>query len=161
MMKRIIILTIFNMMTVLLTACKKETTAELPNPFVEYETMEEAEAAAGFTINVPDRVPEGYTLSAIRVIENELAELTYVNGEDEIAYRQGKGSEDISGDYTEYSETNEVKVGDIQVTTKGNEGVVNVALWTNGDSTYSIGANNDGKGLLLSDVIDMISSIKY
>lgn len=160
-MKKFIMLTMCTMMAVILTACTKETKEEVANPFVEYETMDEAQEAAGFTINVPDKVPEGYTLSTIRVIENDLADITYLNGENEITFRQAKGSEDISGDYNEYSETNEVKVGDIQVTTKGNDGVVNVAVWTNGDYSYSIGANNDGEGLLLSDVIDMISSIQY
>lgn len=145
----------------------------IPNPFIECATLEEAAGLAGFTLTVPDTV-EGYAYKQIFVIENEMLEVVYTNDErssesedlsgEETDYeskdfcvRKGTGSEDISGDYNDYSETGTISVGDLQVTTKGNDGKVNVALWKDGDYSFSIVT---GKGLTNDTLQDIITKIK-
>ena len=52
--------------------------------------------------------------------------------------RKAVGTDDISGDYNEYKEENVVKVGELEVTEKGNDGNISVASWTDGTYSYSI-----------------------
>lgn len=117
----------------------------LPNPFTEFQSMEDAAKAAGFSMLVPDSA-EGYPDRVIRVLSGDesksMIEVIYYNdgAEKEFRIRKAAGSEDISGDYTEYAESNTVAVGEIQVTMKGENGQVQLATWTNNGYTYSIGA---------------------
>lgn len=46
--------------------------------------------------------------------------------------------EDISGDYTKYSDVKTEKIGDWDVTLKGNDGKVVLAVWNDGTYSYSI-----------------------
>lgn len=118
---------------------------EIPAPFTEYASMDEAAANAGFDMKVPESV-DGYSQRMIQVFDaadEPMFEVIYRSGEDEnantIHIRKAAGSEDISGDYTEYAESNTVAVGEIQVTMQGENGQVRLATWTNNGYTYSIG----------------------
>ena len=99
-----------------------ETTesVQIPNPWVDCTSLEEAGKLAGFSFTAPDAL-EGYPEKYIAAIENEIAEVIF-NDEDgaEICFRKGVGIEDISGDY------------------KGNDGLVSNATWTDGTYAYSI-----------------------
>ena len=54
----------------MLSACagRKPAGSRLPNPIEEYETLEDAQAAAGFEIPTPAGLPEGYALEAVITI---------------------------------------------------------------------------------------------
>lgn len=121
---------------------------QIPNPFVDCDTLADAAALAGFDIIVPDSV-EGYEERAITAIENDMIQVLYLHGDDEICVRKAAGDEDCSGDYNAYSEEKTVTVGDREVTLRGNNGKVMVAVWTEGGYSYSIGVyayaqHNDG-----------------
>lgn len=137
-----------------------EQSAQMPNPFIDCETLEKAEQLAGFEISLPEKMPEGFTQSAILAIENEMIEIDYVNGDYKVYIRKAVGNEDVSGDYNEYKEQNTIQIGNLTVTTKGSDGAINVAIWNDGDYTYAIGANMGVKGIDSSVVTDMINSIK-
>lgn len=111
---------------------------QIPNPFVDCDTLADAAALVGFDIIVPDSV-EGYEDRAITAIENEMIQVMYLHGEDEICVRKAATEEDCSGDYNEYVEEKTVTVGDREVTLRGNNGKVMVAVWTEGSYSYSIG----------------------
>lgn len=132
--------------------------AQIPNPFVDCKTLEEAGELAGFTVTLPEKMPEGYALSAIRAIRNEMIEVIYTGGDGEIRIRKGSGSEDISGDYNEYKEISTVSVGSVQVTMKGNSGKVSVATWTDGQYAYAI--TLDGAGMDQAVISGMVGSIR-
>lgn len=122
--------------------------AQIPNPFVDCDTLADAAALAGFDIIVPDSV-EGYEERTITAMENDMIQVLYLHGDDEICVRKAAGDEDCSGDYNEYSEEKTVTVGDREVTLRGNNGKVMVAVWTEGGYSYSIGVyayaqHNDG-----------------
>lgn len=121
---------------------------QIPNPFVDCDTLADAAALAGFDIIVPDSV-EGYEERAITAVENDMIQVMYLHGEDEICIRKAVGEEECSGDYNAYSEEKTVTVGDREVTLRGNNGKVMVAVWTEGGYSYSIGVyayaqHNDG-----------------
>lgn len=121
---------------------------QIPNPFIDCDTLADAAALAGFDITVPDSV-DGYEERAITVMENDMIQVLYLHGDDEICVRKATGEEECSGDYNEYSEEKTMTVGDKEVTLRGNNGKVMVAVWTEGGYSYSIGVyaytqHNDG-----------------
>lgn len=121
---------------------------QIPNPFIDCDTLADAAALAGFDIIVPDSV-DGYEERAITAVENDMIQVMYLHGDDEICVRKTVGEEECSGDYNEYSEEKTVTVGEKEVTLRGNNGKVMVAVWTEGGYSYSIGVyaytqHNDG-----------------
>lgn len=121
---------------------------QLPSPFVDCDTLADAAALTGFDIIVPDSV-DGYEERAITAIENDMIQVLYLHGDDQVCIRKAVGEEECSGDYNAYSEEKTVTVGDIEVTMRGNNGKVMVAVWSEGGYSYSIGVyayaqHNDG-----------------
>lgn len=129
------------------------------SPFVDVKTLKDAQKLAGFKVTVPEKMPEGYFESVILVIKNDMIEIRYVNGDDKICIRKGKGSEDISGDYNEYKAINMVMVNNMQVKMQGSDGKVNVATWVDGEYTFAIDVNPAGSGMDSTAVSDMVRSI--
>ena len=114
---------------------------QIPNPIVEYATLAEAEAAAGFTFTLPAQLPAGYADGMISVIHNELMQVVYSNGDAELTLRKAKGSEDISGDCNEYAETKECSISAADVT------------WADQEYTYSITVNPGQEGMGEADLL--------
>jgi len=103
----------------------------VPNPFEIVDTLDEAAKIAGFSL---EKTHEGLRI------------------------RKANGTDDISGDYNEYKEVNVVKVGELEVTEKGNDGNISIATWT--DGTYSYSINVDEALLNVDDISNLISNIK-
>lgn len=125
------------------TANTATGTVGLANPFVTCTTLEEAAQTAGFEMTVPD-VLEGYEQIVIQAVKDQLIQVIWQSGDNKITIRKGTGAEDISGDYNQYPHTEEISVGDLQVTVKGSDEAVNTAVWTVGDYAYAISALNEG-----------------
>lgn len=166
-MKKLKIITICASMVLSLVACSNDSTVkdnstkqttednvQIPNPLIDCDTITDAEKIAGFTVVEPTNIPAGYTLDSIRAIKGGIIEINYMNGGNIFSYRQGKGSEDISGNFNEYKENNTITVGSLQVMTKGDNGKISVATWTSGEYTYAILA----EGLDTTAISDMINS---
>ena len=144
MMKKLFVMILAAMMIFSAVACgktadKKEeaTGTQIPNPFVNYDSIEEAAKAAGFDITVPDKV-DGYDGKEIQVMNGEMIQIIFVNGEARLFVRKAAGNDDISGDYNNYAETKTVDIGGSTVTMKGDDGAVQLAIWTNNGYTYAV-----------------------
>ena len=138
---------------------QKEST-QIPNPFVEVKNLDEASKIAGFTLEVPETY-EDYKQQVIQAIENDMIEVIYLeeeSGYEGLRIRKAKGTDDISGDYNEYRNVETVKVGDYDVTEKGDEGNIFIATWT--DGTYSYAIDVDRAELSKEDIESLISNIK-
>ncbi len=133
----------------------EEEIVGMPNPFVEYKTVDEAQKVLPFSAVVPSNV-KGYELKNVSVMSNEMLQLIYKNGDKEFTYRVEKGSNDISGDYNEYKDIKTVKVGDVEIKVRKSEETMST-IWTNGDLTFSLYSNGN---LTEKDITDIISSIK-
>lgn len=169
-MKRFIISTICGVMVLSLVACEKgntnmkmeninENLTQIANPIKECETLQEAESLIGFKANIPTKLPDGYIQDSICVIGDEILQAIYLQGENEICFRQAKGNEDISGDYNDYKEINIINVNELKVTTKGNNTKINLALWIKDNYTFAVSSNISGEGLEENFMIDIIDSI--
>jgi len=138
---------------------QKEST-QIPNPFVEVKNLDEASKIAGFTLEVPETY-EDYKKQVIQAIENDMIEVIYLeeeSGYEGLRIRKAKGTDDISGDYNEYRNVETVKVGDYDVTEKGDEGNIFIATWT--DGTYSYAIDTDRAELNAEDITNLITNIK-
>ena len=152
-------------------ACgKKEEVAEVsttqsqdygvPNPFEIVDTLDEAAKIAGFSLETPTEYAD-YNSLVIQAIADDMIEVIYFDAEkthEGLRIRKANGTDDISGDYNEYKEVNVVKVGELEVTEKGNDGNISIATWT--DGTYSYSINVDEALLNVDDISNLISNIK-
>ncbi len=135
-----------------------EGLAGMPNPFTDNDTLEEAEKNAGFSIQVPEQV-QGASATAFRNLSQKLLEVIYYNREQEVArIRKGIGWDDISGDYVGYSEIKNEKIGDRNVTLKGNDGKVMLAVWNAGEYSYSVSV--DEQGVSLDEMTALVEAVQ-
>ena len=121
-------------------------TTQLPNPWYDYASLEEASQAAGYSITLPSvEAIEGETF--YRVLEpgsdNPTLEIIYNNtdGEEELRIRKAPGSDDISGDYNIYTQTETVLEGSQNITFQGNDDTFYLATWSVDGYTYSVSSS--------------------
>ena len=128
----------------------------MPNPFTDFDTLAEAEKQTGFYITLPDAIGRS-DKRIYRAMNDEMLEVIYVNGEDETGrIRKARGSEDISGDYNDYAETETVSVGGIDVLLKGDAGLVKLAVWTNDGYAYSVSSE---AGMTADEMMALVSAV--
>lgn len=121
----------------------------MPNPWTDYDSLDEAEKAAGFTVAVPEKI-DGFDEVSYRYCKDTgLLEVIFNKGDSEIRFRKALGSDDVSGDYTLYPEVSTLNIDGSSVITKGSDGKIQLAVWNGNGYTYSV-TNTDG---LSRDVI--------
>lgn len=125
---------------------------QIPNPWQEYKTVSEAAKATGISFSAPEKF-ESYKVSYVQAMD-EIVEVTYSDGSNEICVRKGRGTDDISGDYNVYKNVSEKKIGGNTVTLKGNGDGVSSASWTDGTYSYSIYSENE----LSADLAESIAA---
>ncbi|MGI6106499.1 MAG: hypothetical protein ACOX8B_00975 [Lachnospiraceae bacterium] len=118
-----------------------EGSMEMPNPFSEYSSLEEAEKDAGFEISVPDSIGDSdHCVYRVLDSENPMIEIIYFDGENETArIRKAAGDDDISGDYGSYSSQAAWDGPERSGNYFGSDGKYTLATWTSIDGwTYSL-----------------------
>lgn len=134
-----------------------ENKAEIPNPFADCKTLEEAIHITGFDMVVPEML-EGYAQTAIQVMSGTMIQVVYRNDTDEsVSIRKAPGSDDISGDYNEYAQNDTVSIGELEVSMKGEQDLVHLATWTDGGYTYAVSVSS---GLSESAMAELIAEIQ-
>ena len=114
-----------------------ETSSQIASPMHEFESLEALEKQVGFQVNLPNGLKD---LNAQYLsINADLAHIVYNDASKEIYFRQGRGNEDISGDYNEYKDVKTITVNGIDVTLHGNDGVYSLATWLDGTYSYCLG----------------------
>lgn len=160
-MKRLFAVIMMLLTILSLAACGSTDSDEpdiigMPNPFTDFDTLAEAEKQTGFYITLPDAIGSS-DKRIYRAMNDEMLEVVYVNGEDETGrVRKARGSEDISGDYNEYAETETVSVGGIDVLLKGDAGLVKLAVWTNDGYAYSVSSE---AGMTADEMMALVSAV--
>ncbi len=162
-MKKIFSLVLVLTLILALAACGAVTTlpsdTQIPNPWTDFDTMNEAKAVIGYGMTAPETLA-GLSQTAIRFLNDsdKILEVQYGGeNDDRASLRKGTGSEDISGDYTDYAKTETVIVGDITVTEKGDGENVFSAVWTKGDYSYSFFST---VGVSADDLASLIAGIE-
>ena len=79
-----------------------EVSTQLANPWKDYASLEEAEAASGLNFPMPDTIAGSYEAESFRVMNSELLEVCYRDGEFPVIVRMQTGEgQDLSGVYGE------------------------------------------------------------
>lgn len=113
---------------------------QIPDPWQECTSLEEAGKLAGFSFTAPETV-DGYTERYIAAIEGDIAQVIFSNGDEDdstLYFRKGLGGDDISGDYNTYDVTEEQTIDGRTVLCKGNDGLIYTATWTDGEYSYAV-----------------------
>lgn len=108
-----------------------DTSAQIPNPFVDCDTLAQAEQLAGFSLTLPADIKA----HGISVLPGDMIQVLC---EDGLSIRKALGDEDISGDYNTYPQVETAAVQGHAVTLKGEGDQVTVAVWTADGYTYAI-----------------------
>ena len=118
---------------------------QIPNPWQDSKTLKEVADATGFSIKRPKKIT-GYKRSAIQAVDQEILQVYYEKGEEEILIRKAVISQgkDISGDCNKYDVTKKVAVKGKKgkVTVKGSDKKKYVAIWNDGTYSYSVSTSN-------------------
>ena len=130
---------------------------QVTNPFVTYQSLEEAQEAAGFTLSVPESF-EGAGRREIAVIDGRIIDVTYLDGEDNrvLTIRKGTGEEDISGDYNEYPQEDVTELEGLSVTVRGDGKRIFLALWQEEGYSYAVSIDKGGTQDQLKEIMKTV-----
>lgn len=167
-LKRIFSLALGTALALSLVACgsndnpaadnSKPGAVQPPSNYVDCDTLEEAIEMAGIEISIPE-VIKGYDDCTFRANKTDgMIEVIFQNDDDEIRFRKGLGDEDISGNYNDFSEKNDVNVDGSTVQMKGSEGKVNIATWSKDGYSYSIDGTEAMDKTAMTDLIKTVNN---
>ena len=113
----------------------------MANPFIDCESLEEAENNVGFTLTLPSNedLPSWVNKTIYRssVVNMKLLEIIYPEDdtfEREIRIRKGiTDKEEISGDYNSYESEKTVDIDGVKVNTYSNGDLIYLATWNSGE----------------------------
>ena len=127
------------------------------NPWLDFASLEEAAASAGFPLVLPEEMKEG---AVFRTIPGEILEvITAAKGDGtRFRVRKSPGDADNSGDYNVYPEDRTVSWNGRTYRLRGTAGLVSLVTWTEGDYSYSA-AVEDGPGLSEIEMQKVIDSV--
>ncbi len=131
---------------------------QMPNPMQEYGSAEELSNAVGFTVKEIGELPFTVKETQYFTYEDTLAEIRYTGDEQEVYFRKSKGEdEDNSGVYNTYSQETTITVGDTEITCKGENDAYELAIWQQGEYSYSISLQT---GISLEELQAMIETVE-
>lgn len=107
-----------------------------------------------FELSVPRELPTGYQIENTSVFAGKLAQIIYSDGSNKIVYREAKGAEDVSGDFTSYDVAEDVKIDNAKVTLKGSQSLVNLATWTKDGCSFSLSFSNGIEKTAVATIIE-------
>lgn len=106
-------------------------------PFRQVDSLDALSEAVGFPVTEVSKLPFDPVSTTYTAYDEDTAEITYTgSGGQTATYRQSCGSEDNSGDYNLYPDTQALP--EQNATLKGQDGLYTLALWTDGTYTYSL-----------------------
>lgn len=124
---------------------------------VEAASLQELGQKVGFSLNEVENLPFEAEEAVYTAYWSELAEITYTGENAAAIYRKSAGSEDNSGDYSEYNAAEDFTMEDCIVTLKGDTDHYTLAVWTRGDYSYSL---NLSTGLSRTEWEQLIAGIE-
>ena len=109
----------------------------IPNR-TEVSSIEELSQAVGFEVELLGNLPFEVTDTQYIAYGQALAEVNYRGETQDLMFRKTVGNTDPSGDYTAYSDTSVLELGNRSVILKGESGRYSLAVWQDGTYSYSI-----------------------
>ena len=130
---------------------------QIPNPWKDFESLEEAVKAVGFDFVAPDALAGCDQIAYQAIPDDRIIGVLYLNGEErQVIIRKAPGGENISGVYSQFDKLEQVEVDGRSVTMSGDGETVSLATWTDGNYSFSVYADN---GLAQGDMAQLVSQI--
>lgn len=105
---------------------------------VEYNTIGELSEAIGFTVKEIRSVPFEATAVQYTAFWNKFAEIQYTGQDNTAVLRMAFRNEDVSGDYSEYTNIKNISVDGYSVTLKGDNDKYSLAVWQTEGYSFSV-----------------------
>lgn len=135
---------------------KTSETATIANPFEDCDSLEDAAGIAGFELVCPESILDSDS-KEIQAVKDNMIQVIYTkDGNEVLRIRKSNSTEDITGDYNEYSEEVDQDVNGVNVHCKGENGKYSTISWSLNDDQYCILGNN----LSLEDITSIVNSIR-
>ena len=134
----------------------------LPNPWSDVKDLKEAEKKTGIKLTAPKKI-KGFDQKSYQVLlkKDKIVQIDYRKDDNNsVAIRKGISKKDISGDYNEYKNIKKVTVKGNKIKLQGNGKTYSLATWTKGKYSFSVGIYNDGKGMSLKEIKNIIGQVK-
>ena len=135
---------------------------QIPNPWSDVKDLKEAEKKTGIKLTAPKKI-KGFDEISYQVLlkKDKIVQIDYRKDDNNsVAIRKGISKKDISGDYNEYKNTKKVTVKGNKIKFQGNGKTYSLATWTKGKYSFSVGIYNDGKGMSLKEIKNIIGQVK-
>ena len=116
----------------------EESETMIANGMVEVASKEELSEAVGFPVKSAQSLPFFPQSIYYTSYWGEMAQIDYANGGSTACFRQSLGEEDNSGDWNEYPAQQTITAAGCTVTLKGETGSYTLAIWTDGNYSYSL-----------------------
>jgi hypothetical protein len=130
--------------------------SNMPN-IEEHNTIHELSSSVGFQVQEVQQLPfEAEKIQYVSYDKN-MAEITYSNQKNKLVFRMSTGSQDISRDYTEYTDVKKGLKDTYNVTIKGEKGRYKLAIWYRKGYSYSIQIDS---GISETDILDLVKSVR-
>jgi len=127
----------------------------MPNPFIDCDTMKEAEKIAGFSMTTPKKIRK-IKISWIQAVEDDMIQVAYESKKDEIRVRKAYRTQNLDGDYNNYKYTRYTIINKKIVKLRGDSDRFYVVNWNSGKFSYSI---TTAKGFTKKQVKSLVSRI--
>ncbi|MBE6867376.1 MAG: hypothetical protein E7494_01290 [Ruminococcus albus] len=120
----------------------------------EYGGANELSDAFGVKLHDIKNLPFEVTEQSYEVMFGEFAEINYngAHGEN-CCIRAGKDTEDISGDYNEYSTVKDTDIDGVTVTFKGDEKRFDLAVWIKDGHFYSVSLSDGTDEQKMTEIV--------
>lgn len=105
---------------------------------VELEDTAALSEAVGFPVEDLTSLPFEVRQVTYCSYFNDFAGIDYTGDGQSLSYRKAKGTEDISGDWNEYSNERHLTVNNLDILLKGNSEQYTLASWTDGTYAYAL-----------------------
>jgi hypothetical protein len=116
-------------------------------PSAVCKSAAELSKAIGFPVSDIDTLPFEPTAAVYSSLFGETAEIDYTGADGQSAtYRKSRGTDDNSGIYDTFADTEQISAGNVKATVKGDGTQYTLAVWTDGTYAYSIELS-DGVGI--------------
>jgi len=115
---------------------------QIPNPWTECASIEDAMEKAGFSFEVPVAI-DGFNLDYVQNQGTKMIEVVFAasnNSDKSIRIRKGTKTRNVAGDYNDYSQSKYVTVGSYNVHLEGDQGLISLASWDYEEFSFSVSA---------------------
>ena len=124
---------------------------------VECSSIDKLSAIVGFEVYQAQILPFNVEQTQYVSYWKKLAQIMYSGEGNTLAFRMSAGSEDNSGDPGEYSNKQNISIGNIVVILKGQGEMYKLAIWQTKGYSYSLNISN---GISQEEMVKIVKSVQ-